>query len=654
MTHQNMSTLKISTSNESLRPIIGDVQSPASVMSGEGDIPLELAAAIRAHPLFVQAVQDVHSESSESFIKDILDIVQLRGFKANSIIIQQGDIGKAMYLIVNGTVSVKSGDDEMLFAELSRGAFFGEIGVLFDRERTASVVASSRVLLAIIQKSDVDIILTKHPNIAHMVKKEAENRLQQLQLAGVSHPAPRHDVLPIRRASQDLGPSQLSQETTDSLVDRKDSLPESHLQDTLGPPTKSATSSLIREFGGKRRASIAVWSDEQLMQRAKAATEQHERSLSWRNVDASSDEEADTLPDEYPRLDSGKTDATMTMAPIFGSLPEPLAVRCFNFLDAKSLCRLEATSKLMQTVLRKGDEPLQWSTLDLSGLKKTLNDGKLNEILERTSGQVRKLYLNGCWNILDDGLRIIASQCPLLEVVDLTGVWDVTDAGLEALTRCKSLRSVSLDNCRKITDTGVQSLVQSLELRSFSVSYDKNLTGNIFVWPSSFSSLETFSMQRCTGIFDDGFSKWVDAAPFALKTLILSDCSFLTDSSIAAIVFSCPNLHTLLLNFCCALTPASIETIANGSLLNLRNLDLSFDGSACTADAVKDLLMQRRTLERLSLRGCPLVTDDVVPSLLQLPSLQVLNLSSTKIARPSLDQFQKRHIHLLTTQPLLS
>lgn len=51
------------------------------------------------------------------------------------------------------------------------------------------------------------------------------------------------------------------------------------------------------------------------------------------------------------------------------------------------------------------------------------------------------------------GVQVLASQCPYLQLVDLTGCALVTDSGIEALARhCKCLEVISLSGCTALGD----------------------------------------------------------------------------------------------------------------------------------------------------------------------------------------------------------
>ncbi|GMF64191.1 unnamed protein product [[Candida] boidinii] len=82
-----------------------------------------------------------------------------------------------MYWILRGTVGVTSTDGEAVYAELGAGSFFGEIGILFNRPRTATVVARTKVLLGVLTKDALSIVLSDFPIIERLIRDEGQERL---------------------------------------------------------------------------------------------------------------------------------------------------------------------------------------------------------------------------------------------------------------------------------------------------------------------------------------------------------------------------------------------------------------------------------------------------------------------------------------------
>ncbi|CAK7205822.1 hypothetical protein SEUCBS139899_008601 [Sporothrix eucalyptigena] len=137
------------------------------------DMPLDLVDRIRSFPLFNSAPDD--------FLAAIGKHLRPQIHAAHDLILREGDDAKAMYWLVRGVVAVTSRDGEAVYAELTPGAFFGEIGVLMDVPRTATIVARSKCLLVVLKKEDLQAELPRYPDMEKAIRQEAEERLTILK-----------------------------------------------------------------------------------------------------------------------------------------------------------------------------------------------------------------------------------------------------------------------------------------------------------------------------------------------------------------------------------------------------------------------------------------------------------------------------------------
>ncbi|KAK1752669.1 hypothetical protein QBC47DRAFT_305465 [Echria macrotheca] len=137
------------------------------------DMPLDLVDRIRSFPLFMSAPED--------FLAAIGAHLKPQIHSAHDHILTEGDDAKAMYWLVRGVVAVTSRDGEAVYAELKPGAFFGEIGVLMDVPRTATIVARTKCLLVVLKKEDLQAELPKYPEMEKAIRQEAQERLTILK-----------------------------------------------------------------------------------------------------------------------------------------------------------------------------------------------------------------------------------------------------------------------------------------------------------------------------------------------------------------------------------------------------------------------------------------------------------------------------------------
>ncbi|KAL9093059.1 MAG: hypothetical protein Q9165_004197 [Trypethelium subeluteriae] len=146
--------------------------SPLTASTIQG-IPLDLLNRLRSFPLFQSA--------PDSFLVAVVTHLRPQLHQPHDYILTEGDDARAMYWLVRGVVRVTSRDGESTFAELKPGAFFGEIGVLMDMPRTATIVAKMKSLVVKLNKEDLQKVLPKYPEIERAIIDEAKERLAILE-----------------------------------------------------------------------------------------------------------------------------------------------------------------------------------------------------------------------------------------------------------------------------------------------------------------------------------------------------------------------------------------------------------------------------------------------------------------------------------------
>ncbi|KAF2124488.1 RNI-like protein [Dothidotthia symphoricarpi CBS 119687] len=146
--------------------------SPLAASTIQG-LPLDLLDRLRSFPLFQQA--------PDSFLTAVGMHLKPQLYQPHDTILTEGETGKAMYWLVRGAVRVTSRDQESTFAELKPGAFFGEIGILMDIPRTATIIANMRSLVVRLNKEDLMKELPKFAQVERAIMDEAKERLAILQ-----------------------------------------------------------------------------------------------------------------------------------------------------------------------------------------------------------------------------------------------------------------------------------------------------------------------------------------------------------------------------------------------------------------------------------------------------------------------------------------
>ena len=100
-------------------------------------------------------------------------------FKAGTVLFEQGDEGDAAYIVLDGTaeVLVATGATQAKVAELGKNAFVGDMGVVSDMPRTATVRAGSDLTTLRIRKEHMMEMVQESRELALAVLREVVARL---------------------------------------------------------------------------------------------------------------------------------------------------------------------------------------------------------------------------------------------------------------------------------------------------------------------------------------------------------------------------------------------------------------------------------------------------------------------------------------------
>jgi CRP-like cAMP-binding protein len=96
-------------------------------------------------------------------------------FQANHYIIKQGEIGKVLYVLIKGAAIVEVDGKET--ARLGHREYFGEIALLGDIKRTASVKVTQATTALSINKKEFKLFLHNNPKVSTKVMKEIIKKL---------------------------------------------------------------------------------------------------------------------------------------------------------------------------------------------------------------------------------------------------------------------------------------------------------------------------------------------------------------------------------------------------------------------------------------------------------------------------------------------
>lgn len=127
-------------------------------------------SALQAMPLFAGVTQ--HD------LENILKIGELRAYDPGQSIVERGEPGDAMYIILRGAAEVDVGGR---YHKLEPGEFFGEMALVAGRKRMATVKAGDRVDALRIGSDDFQGFLLHQPRVAVAMLKSLVERLREVQ-----------------------------------------------------------------------------------------------------------------------------------------------------------------------------------------------------------------------------------------------------------------------------------------------------------------------------------------------------------------------------------------------------------------------------------------------------------------------------------------
>jgi small-conductance mechanosensitive channel len=104
----------------------------------------------------------------------IANAARLNVYSSGETIIREGSDGDSMFIVHQGTVSVRIEGREV--ARLAEGEFFGEMALLTGARRTADVVAAGDVVAIEIGKEALQPVLVEYPELAAAISARFEER----------------------------------------------------------------------------------------------------------------------------------------------------------------------------------------------------------------------------------------------------------------------------------------------------------------------------------------------------------------------------------------------------------------------------------------------------------------------------------------------
>ena len=106
-----------------------------------------------------------------------------KSYKKHTIVIDKGDETSSLFVILSGSIKVFLADEdgkEIVLSHMEPGDYFGELALIGETQRSASVMTLEDSKFLIISKSALKTCLSKNPNMAFNIINGLINRINYL------------------------------------------------------------------------------------------------------------------------------------------------------------------------------------------------------------------------------------------------------------------------------------------------------------------------------------------------------------------------------------------------------------------------------------------------------------------------------------------
>lgn len=134
--------------------------------------------------IFLRQVPALASLSRRVF-DDLAGRMRLDRFEAGTKIVREGETGDRLYILKSGEVEImaRTGEREIAVARRGKGSYFGEIALLYDVPRTASVRCLEPVEAYSLSRADFESLLRRSEELQEEMTRTSQARLLETDTA---------------------------------------------------------------------------------------------------------------------------------------------------------------------------------------------------------------------------------------------------------------------------------------------------------------------------------------------------------------------------------------------------------------------------------------------------------------------------------------
>ena len=122
------------------------------------------------------------ADLSDFDLAQIAGLTEARSYRAGELIVEERTAAERFFIIIRGKIQISkrfADGDEFVLGVHSDGEFFGEMGLLDEGPRSATVRAVEPTTLVEITRTDFETLLYKAPLLAYRILRELSSRLRE-------------------------------------------------------------------------------------------------------------------------------------------------------------------------------------------------------------------------------------------------------------------------------------------------------------------------------------------------------------------------------------------------------------------------------------------------------------------------------------------
>lgn len=132
----------------------------------------------RPDPLATFRALSIFRECTDEELRQIDAAADEVSVPAGRVLVRQGEIGREFVVIIDGSVTVER--DGVQVATLEAGSHFGELALLIDHPRNATVTAATDLRIEVIDRRAFQDLLEASPHLTKNLLRSVARRLAEV------------------------------------------------------------------------------------------------------------------------------------------------------------------------------------------------------------------------------------------------------------------------------------------------------------------------------------------------------------------------------------------------------------------------------------------------------------------------------------------